>query len=176
MDQVTKRLNKVINHRVNVWFHGMRTDGQSPEYTVNRLCDVFLIHCKRFGLSLVCSESQFRRNICEATCIMYVAQKQNVAWYGPFSQPERPTGWIRTDEAKWLEYIRFHCFSYSLWTLIWEYIGTPQWGSILPYWHIHMEQILLHYIKVMPECIEDMETMEGHEKGTMNDIGNVEDV
>ena len=66
------------------------------------------------------------------------------------------------EEAKWSEYIRFNCFSYALWQMIWDSIGPTMWESILPHWRLHIENIILHYIQVQPECIEDMETTDGH--------------
>lgn len=90
--------------------------------------------------------------------MMYVAHKQNKSCYGPFSRPERPPGWVSSDENKWLEYLRFHCFTYSLWQTIWDTLGATMWESVLPHWRSNMESILLHYLHVQPECIEDMDT------------------
>lgn len=181
--RIPGRLHRIINNHVDKWFHAPRLDGQSPETTVKYVCDLFLTHCKRLGVSLVCPESQFRQNICEATCVMYLAHKQNTHWYGPHSRPIRPQGWTSTDESKWMEYLRFNCFTFALWQSMWDILGTTMWESVLPNWRNNMEIILLHYLVANPDCIEDMDSLEAKQVGqtgggvtTDDSVADVEDV
>ncbi len=148
-------MNRIVNRHINHWFHSTQHDGGSPAITIQSLNDIFLQHLQRFGFHLWLSETEFRRNICRAICIMYMAAKRNETWHGPFSKAPRPDGWTDEDELEWFDHLHFNYFSYDFWQTVWSQIFPSFWESKVPYWRDSIERILIHYIAIDTTFMEE---------------------
>ena len=144
-----------VSQHVTKWFQKVDVDGESPALLLERLSTLVLAHMDRFRFSLACSETQFRRNICNAVCMMYYSNKMQMGWRGPLSRVQRPTGWSHTLEYQWKDILRMHYFSYDLWQTIWSQIPEALWESTLPHWREAIEGIYLHYIACRQELLDD---------------------
>ncbi len=149
-----RRLAEAMNRSINNWFHGVRPDGLSPEISICTFSNLFLAAVKRMGFNLTCNEYAFRRYLCEALCVIFSASKQKTGWEGPKSMAPRPETWTNTNEHEWRDLLRSMYFSYSFFESLWEQVGDGEWEKSIPFWRISMENIVLHYIVVVPEMLE----------------------
>lgn len=135
----------------------MKYDSISPEITIRMFSDEFLESCRRLKLQLTCSNTDFRKNMCEALCVMYIAHRQKTSWIGPKSIPPRPTKWTPQHEILWKDVLTQKYLSYEIWQNIWDRIPEAHWESSVPNWRINMEFIAIHYIayksEIMVNCI-----------------------
>jgi hypothetical protein len=150
----SRRVNEAISRHVTAWFHREGYDGSAPDTTVQRVCTLFLEMLKRCHLTLFLSEGEFRRNICEAICTMYRANKQNTTWIGPNSDAPRPYGWTSQNELDWKDWLSHEYFSYEVWGGFWAQINEGNWESAVPRWRDSMEYILLHYVNCEPDVVD----------------------
>lgn len=149
-----KRHTDIINRSVNHWFHTAKQDGTSPENSIRKFSDLFLAAVNRMNFQLTCTPMQFRRNMCESLCVMFMAHKQQTGWYGPNSDAPRPEGWTDGLESEWKDLLRSMYFTYSFFENLWNQINEGEWEKSLPYWRVNMESIAFHYIGIRPELLD----------------------
>jgi hypothetical protein len=150
----SRRVNDAISRHVTTWFHREGYDGFAPDIIVTKVCTLFLEKLKRCKLTLFLSEGEFRRNICEAVCTIYMTHKQNTSWSGPHSDAPRPPGWTSQNEFDWKDWLNHEYFSYETWGSFWSQIPEGNWEMSVPYWRDSMQYILLHYIDCEPDMVD----------------------
>jgi hypothetical protein len=145
----------MLSEHVNKWLHHQRVDNTTPAETILQFNNLFLKQVQRLGLHLWCPEAQFRKNMCEALCTLYIAERQGTTWKGPLSAPKRPYGWTVQKERDWEDYMRNRLFTYELWQLVWCQIPQAYWETTCPYWREHFEHIATHYLMVHPDMLDE---------------------
>ncbi len=159
------RYNRELSRSVTNWFHTIKYDSFSPEVTITMFSDEFLELCRRLKLHLSCSHKEFRKNMCEAICVMYIAHRQDKSWTGPNSSPPRPSKWTPQHEMVWKDLLTQKYFTYEAWQYLWDQIPQAQWESNVPRWRTTFELIAIHYIAyrsdIMVDCYigEDTESV-----------------
>jgi hypothetical protein len=154
-----RNLRDLVRQHVNQWFRRVGNDDWSPVLTIKEFNDRFLEYLKWKRLALACSESDFRKAMCEFLCTAYTAHKQNTVWTGPLSSPIRPVGWTHAHEVEWDNYISMYVFTYEVWAGFWSGIPEAMWESRVPSWRDQIQSVVFHYVQVDPRkiesCVED---------------------
>ena len=149
-------MSELLSRHTTQWFHYGK-DEISPAIMMADVSKSFLEYITFKKLSLTISERQFRHNMCEFLCTIYVANKKNELWRGPFSKLNRPVGWTRQNELEWEEYLSHEYFSHDFWFSFWKRFPEVSWEVKVPYWREFFQCVVLHYINLQANKIEFME-------------------
>jgi hypothetical protein len=149
------RYKREINRHINFWFHNPKRDSIAPDETIMKFCDLFLERLKALKFSLSLSEQTFRRNMCEAICVMYEAKKRDIGWRGPLGERPRPEWWTSKHEAEWMDNLTTNYLNYEFFEPIWGRVEEGLWEAVLPDWRSTFELIVVKYVAVRLDLIED---------------------
>lgn len=152
---VQRKYNQMLSSHVTKWFHHERQDSVIPAESILQFNNEFLRQMKRLHVNLWCSEKEFRKNMCEALCTLYISNKRNTNWKGPLSMQKRPHGWTPHHETEWIDYIRDRLFTPEIWHLIWCHVPYANWESAVPDWRNVFEYIAIHYLIVHHDGMSD---------------------
>jgi hypothetical protein len=118
--------------------------------------DKFLEGLKYRNLQLAISEKEFRANMCEALCTMFIAKKQNKEWRGPVSEMPRPEDWTYTHEMEWMDVLRSKYLTYDFFDSFGAYFDQKAiWENAVSDWRTSFEIIALHYVAVDPNLLAE---------------------
>jgi hypothetical protein len=150
---MSRNINTLVSRHVTQWFHRVQRDEMSPALSLVDISTRILQYIQSRKLSLIVSEKEFRRNVCEFICTYYVAKKRDVPWRGPLSELPRPVGWSTEHEDQWLEWLRMHVLSSEFWNCFWDSTPESIWEYRVGGWRDAMEFVVQHYIVVQPDKI-----------------------
>ncbi len=149
------RFQKEVDRHINFWFHTPKRDSIAPRDTIAEFTTLFLQAVYRIGFRLTVDEVRFRRYMCEAICVMYEAKKLNKDWRGPLTEVPRPEGWLDKHEAEWREILHLNYFTSDFFDSIWSRVEEGLWEAFIPNWRNSFEYIVIHYIAVQTDLLED---------------------
>lgn len=147
---------QAVNRGVNFWFHTPKKDSISPAETVHEWNNKFLEGLQYRKFSLAISEKNFRKYMCEALCVMFLAKKEDKDWRGPISEMPRPERWNQSLEMEWIDLIESKYLGYEFFESVWCHFREKAiWENAIPDWRISFELIALHYIAIDANLLYD---------------------
>jgi hypothetical protein len=149
------RFQKEVDRHINFWFHTPKRDSIAPLNTIAEFTTLFLQAVRRLGFCLIVDEIRFRRYMCEAICMIYQAKKLGKYWHGPLTEVPRPDGWTDKHETEWKELLHINYFTSNFFDSIWSCLEEGLWEAFIPNWRNFFEYIVIHYIAVKTNLLED---------------------
>jgi hypothetical protein len=152
---MNRHFQQLVSRHTTQWFQRVGVDEVSPALMISDVSSRLLHYIASRNLFLNVPERDFRKYMCEFLCTSYIAHKRNVEWRGPLSKPYRPPGWTQQQELEWQEYLTHEFFSSEFWIHFWSHIPEAFWESKVPNWRNHIQWVLLHYINVQSDKMDD---------------------
>ena len=156
---------KLYSHSISKWFHTRHDDNITPALSVQHVNDLFIEFCNKNGFVLSISEKEFRKCICEFTCVYYRATKESTFWAGPHRTHVYPQYWSEEIEDLWVNHVD-RVFSYTMWEFFWNQIPTALWEETLPEWRMNVQHVYTQYLQRSMDILVAqnvlVETNDGH--------------
>ncbi len=163
------RYKKEIERNINFWFHTPKRDSIAPDETIIKFCDLFLEYLHMHKFTLCIPERTFRLYMCEAICRMYEAKKRDMQWIGPLSEKPRPEWWNAKYEFEWKDNLTINYLNSDFFESIWKQIEEGLWEAILPNWRTSFEHIVIQYVSVRPDLIDNAKMFETSDDNYVDD-------
>ena len=127
--------------QITKWFHARGVDGVTPAHSLRDFLDSALSAAT--DLQFVVPLSQFRRLMCEALCMLYLAVHKGLTLSRPLRAPQFPPEWTDFHEELWRIYLEHELPD---WEQEAKQVPVAAWESDLPHWRSVLSSLFEHYI------------------------------